>query len=451
MTAIITDKLKKLMLQDLVNDVADSASNYYIGIGRSEDWDSSDTAPTTQNSLKEERNLRINLQSIKTAEDVSFVVPRYDWRSGTIYSEWNDAQQGYPTNAYYVVNNNNAVYICLKQGTDLSGNAVTSTVEPTGSSTSSFKTADGYIWKFLYTISALNTSKYLSANFMPVQKILATDSDSPATDVEQKTIQDAAVVGQIANIQLTSGGTGYSTAPTVTISGDGDSAEAFAIISGGAVVDVRMDSDGAGNVKHGSGYTKATVSFSSGSAAATATLPPIGGFGADPREDLKSTSIMFNTKPAGAESGKFIVGNDFRQVALFKNPKVPATDSDFTQSAGLSLKSLTLTLPVATAFTAGNTLLGATSSAQAIIDSFDSDTIYYHQNETTGFTAFTGGEAVTETDGSGSGTLDSAGTFGDGDVNLYNYTKGDLLFIENRAAIDRSADQTEDLKIIIQL
>ena len=49
------------------------------------------------------------------------------------------------------------------------------------------------------------------------------------------------------------------------------------------------------------------------------------GLGADPRDDLRATSIMFNTKPSGTESGDWVVGQDFRQVGLLKNQKV---DSD---------------------------------------------------------------------------------------------------------------------------
>ena len=179
-------------------------------------------------------------------------------------------------------------------------------------------------------------------------------------------------------------------------------------------------------------------------------LPPVGGFGANPLRDLRAKGVMFNTKPSGAEGGTFITDNDFRQVALIKNPLVPTTDSDFSTASGFAAKALTFTLPVGTAFTADNTIEGGTSGAKAFVDTYDNTTgvLRYHQTEETGFTAFQGGEAVTETDGSGSGTLDSAGTFDSGDI---DFLSGEVLYIENRAAITRSADQTEDIKIVIQL
>jgi hypothetical protein len=49
--------------------------------------------------------------------------------------------------------------------------------------------------------------------------------------------------------------------------------------------------------------------------------------------------------------------------------------------------------------------------------------------------------------GNGSGILDNI-TYVKGDV---DYNTGEVMYIDNRAAIQRSADQTEDIKIIIQL
>jgi hypothetical protein len=46
MAAIITDKIKNLFLKDLLQDIDSSGSNYYIGIGRSQDWNATDTPPT---------------------------------------------------------------------------------------------------------------------------------------------------------------------------------------------------------------------------------------------------------------------------------------------------------------------------------------------------------------------------------------------------------------------
>ena len=98
MPAIITNDTKKLLIEKIIADTADSDTRYFIGIGRSDTWqDSTDVAPiATQiiNSPREETNFRTNLQSAALTATVSFVSPRYNWSSGTIYRAYEgDVQQ----------------------------------------------------------------------------------------------------------------------------------------------------------------------------------------------------------------------------------------------------------------------------------------------------------------------------------------------------------------------
>ena len=454
MVAIITESFKKQIIQNLFDDVQDSAERYYIGIGRSEDWDSADEAPTPALTLREIRNARTSLQSIKSAEDVSFVVPRNNWTSGTIYNAWNDNQAGYPSPSYYVLTENNSVYMVIQQGKNSAGVSVASTVQPTGSSVLPFTTADGYVWKFLYSLTALNASTFLTANFVPIRFLTSTDSSSPAIDVEQKNIQDAAIPGQVSGVAITAGGAGYATAPTVAIVGDGTGASATATVAGGQVVKIEMDNDSAAL---GSGYSFANAVLSGGgfttAASTRAILAPPAGFGADPRDDLRSTGIMFNTKPSGDEGGDFIVSNDFRQVVLMKGI-LDSVGTAFTPGTGNMLRALPLS-DVNVAFTEDKTVEGGTSGALGFVDRYDAGNslLYFHQNEETGFVQFLEGENITETNGSGDGVIDSAGA--DGDSLAYLAAEADpftgtVLYIDNRAAVDRAADQTEDIKAVIR-
>lgn len=446
--AIITDDFKRRFVQRIIDDIADSAEHYYIGIGRSQQWDSSDNPTTAVNTLGEQRNLRLSLQSLKKAENVSFVVPRYNWISGSIYSAWDNNQAGYPTNPYYVLTDVNAVYICLQQGRDATGAVVASTIKPTGVSTTAFRTSDGYVWKFLYTISASLANSYLSANYMPVRLVDSAGPSDPAIDQEQYGIQQAAIPGQISSITVTAGGSGYTSAPTVSIIGDGNSATAFATISSGAVVRVELKDSAAGVLfRPGHNYNYAEAVFSGGGgtgASARVNISPVNGFGANPIIELKSTAIMFNAKPSGAENGDFIVGQDFRQVAIIRNPLDSANDN-VTGATASALTYMTLS-SVTTGFTADKIILGGTSGARAYVDKFGSNTIYYHQDTSTGFRAFQNGETVSETNGAGSGTIGTALNIGD--INKFT---GEIFYIDNRASIERSSAQTEDLKVIIQL
>lgn len=448
--AIITDDFKRRFVQTILDDVATDSSTYYIGIGKSEEWDSSDTTSTAVNTVVEQRNFRLSMQSIKKAEDVSFVIPRYNWVSGTIYSAYDNGVAGYPTNAYYVKTEENAVYICLEQGRNASGASVTSTVKPTGVLTTPFKTADGYVWKFLYSILASKSNTFLSANYMPVEFIDSAGGEDPVLLVQNFDIQNAAIPGTISSVTVTNGGTGYTSAPAVTITGNGDSADAIATISSGAVVKIEMKDSAAGSLyRPGQGYDYADVSFSGGGgsgAEARINISPKEGFGANPIVDLKATALMFNTKPAGAENDDFIIGQDFRQVGIIRNP-LDSADVAVTAATASALNYITLS-SVSVDFTADRTILGAISGAKAYVDSFDTatDTLYYHQTTETGFTPFQVSETITETNGSGSGVIGTTANIGD-----INKFKGEIFYIDNRAAIERSAAQTEDLKVIIQL
>lgn len=475
MAAVITPTLKKYFIDQLFNDIADSNQRYYLAIGESQDWDSSDTPPTPKSHEREERNFRLKTQSMKKVQANSFVVPRYNWTAGTTYSAYSDDLDTYPTNAYYVFTDENKVYICLQQGKNAQGSPVASSDKPTGETPKPFGTSDGYVWKYLYTISALRASQFVTSNFIPVQKLDALDSGASVIDTKNKQIQDSAVPGEIVGIKLVDGGSGYTGAPTITINGrfrnnkpashaDNKLATATATISGGAVVKIEMDDSGTGakaGKAFGKNYDFAQVVFTGGNGAgakAQAIIARDSGISGDPRRALRSTAMMFNSKIEGRENNKFLVGQDFRQVGLVKNPVSYTLDSfgaqkPFPNLTELGLRSLKFAT-ITQNFTKDNTITGLTSSAKAYVDNFDSSRIHYHQDEDTGFIQFQEGETVEETNGNGSGTLDAGGV--DADSNAYtesgiDITSGDVLYIDNRASITRDTEQTEDLKVVVQL
>ena len=464
MAAIITDKLKNLVVDLIKANDSDASNKYYAAIGRSEAWNDSDVSPTPLRTKAEENDFRNSMQSMKLVADVSLVIPRYNWSSGTFYSAYDDTQVGQPTNAYYVINANQQVYMVLRASVSATGTAVASTVEPTGNTTGTpFKTSDGYVWKFMYSISATDANKFQSANFIPVKSIPFTNINSSVAEVEQKAVQDAAVHGQIIGYGIESAGAGYGSAPTLTVHGNGSNAAATATISGGQVVKVEVADSSDASLKiasFGSGYDYANVEVSGGGTPSKpAKVRPIlansGGLGHDATVDFKASAIMFNAKPSGTETLDFVIGQDFRQVGLLKNPQTDSAghggngvSTAFTASTGRALKALNFSA-VNTAFGEDKTILGATSGAKAFIDKDSGNSVFYHQNDDTGFKSFQAGETVSETDGTGEGVLDSAGAFETTfEVNPHT---GELLYIDNRSAVTRSADQTEDIKIVIQV
>ena len=449
MPAIVTDALRTLLARQFFDQFANQTARYYIGIGRSEIWDSSDAVPTPQNTPGEVAAARAQMQSVKKVQATSLVVPRNNWSNGTLYSQYDNTVSGYPTEPYYVMNDNNNVYICLETGRNNAGVAVASTVEPTGSNNDSFRLADGYVWKFLFTVSASRANSFMSSNFLPVKKQDPTDSSSTGIQLKQEEIQDTALVGAVTSVVITNVGSGYTSNPNVQIIGAGG-------LGTGAAARTRIDSatgtlayikmvDSGTTQKLGSGYTRAEVVISGGGgqgAKARAVLGPDSGIGADARVDLKAAAIMFHSRIEGTDSN-FIIDQDFRQVTLIKDIK----DNNgviFTGTTGNTLSKMTLASTVQ-GFTKDKIIRGQITLAEAYIDNIDSNEIYYHQTIETGFTAFQDGEVINETNGVGQGIIDSAVIPPEVDPNT-----GDILYIDNRAAVARSNVQAEDVKVIIQ-
>jgi hypothetical protein len=139
-----------------------------------------------------------------TTGDISHVVPRYDWTSGTVYSMYRDTDEDMYDRRYYVLTNEYNVYKCL-----YNNKGGQSTVKPTGFSIDSFTTSDGYTWKYMYTISLGDANKFLTTLHMPVKTISASDGSTESD--RQLAVQNAAVNGAIEIIETVNVGAGYHT------------------------------------------------------------------------------------------------------------------------------------------------------------------------------------------------------------------------------------------------
>jgi len=449
MTAIVTDNLRKnlsgLFLTEVEN--ASDSHQFYIGIGKSDVWNATDTLVDPTRTDKEERNHRHNLQSVKKVEAASLVIPRENWSSGREYSAWSDASVGIPSNSYYVMTDVNEVFICLKAAKNASGvvqKSLNKPAVPAGKNIAEpFELADGYVWKFLYAISAGKANSFLSAGFIPVQNIPGAAGNAFETD--QKSVQDSAIGGQIIGIEIESNGEGYgSSTPTITIRGNGTAAAATATLLSGQVVKVEMNNESAGL---GSGYDYAEVIFSGSPtkpAKARAVIGPREGLGLDARNDLKASSIMLNIKPDGTVSDTFIVNNSFRQISLFKNIQ----EKDSAASGKIFEGTSSRTLRYMKSADAANLTIGreitdtSTPPIKAYIDDIQDSDIYYHQNDSSGFGVFA--NSATISDGIQTITVDSASV-----LSLVNPYSGDIIYMENRAKILRDAAQQEDIKVIL--
>jgi hypothetical protein len=355
-----------------------------------------------------------------TTADVTHAVPRYDWTSGTTYDQYDDQDTNLLEDDFYVITEDFNVYKCL-----FNAGATASTTKPTGVSTSPFTAADGYIWKYMYTVTTAKALKFLTNDYIPVQQ-LDTDDGTDQWDV-----QAAAVDGGIHVVKVVSGGSAYGSAPAVTITGDGTGATANSTIVAGVVTKVTITAAG-------TGYTRASVAFASGAATATAIISPKGGHGANAIEELGGKYIMLNVRLDGTESNTFSTANEFRQVGIVRDPFLYGTTtravaSSFRQSFRYQLSGISGTFALDETITSGsNTASVVEFATPNLFTTLPLNLPFANSASVTGGTsAATGTVAVISTPG------------------LQPYT-GDIIYVENRVPISRASDQIEDVKLIIQ-
>jgi hypothetical protein len=289
-----------------------------------------------------------------------------------------------------------------------------------------FTTADGYIWKYMYTVTTSNALKFLTNDYIPVQTLTSDDGS------DQWDVQQAAIDGAIHVIKVTAGGSGYATAPAVTITGDGTGATANSTITANVVTAVTVT-----NV--GTGYTRATVSFASGAATATAIISPKGGHGSDPVEELGGKFVMINSRLDGSESNTISTANEFRQVGLVRDPLLFGTTTRATAS------SFRQTFRYTVANTGNYTLdeVVTSGSNTAFVVEWDATNSYLYTTKPLNQN-FANGASIT---GATSGTSRTITAISTASLDPYS---GDLLYVENRVPIARATDQIEDVKLIIQ-
>ena len=453
MAAIVTQNFRLRAAKQFVADIEAAANNYYLFVGRSSAWtdDSTPDAPF-DNTYSHTTNVWQNMTSLKklATTDLQFAAPRYQWISGTTYAEYDDRDSTLESKKFYVITDNNHIMLCLKAGPgasttnpDNTGVTVTGVIDNSAS--------DGYIWKYLYTLSTTAANKFLTSAFIPTTNLTANPGGAAAQALQdQWSVKQGAIDGALYNIKVTAGGTGYDASDNFTVAIDGDGTGATVVdanvtVTGGAITKLLISAPG-------SGYTKAKITISSDGAGSGATaravIGPKGGFGFDPREDIRAHYITINQSLTGDENDTFITGNEFRQLGLIRNPYNFNTTTISSGGSLRATKSLTLSGPPAAGeFTNDSTIIGSSTGAKGIIDDYDSTNgvVYYHQNEDTGFTAFTVTDDV-KIDGT-SNTARDITAVGDPDV---EHNSGDIIFVENRTPVNRADDQIETVKLVLE-
>jgi len=457
MAAIVSKEFRLNATKELVNDVQND-SNYYVFIGRSESWEDDQLPPNPyDNYYASFYETWQNMTALKRIgpNDVRHAAIRYQWISGVEYAQYNDRDPDLGTKQYYVITDNNNVYICLKSGGLSTQNPDNIGVEVSGVIDFTGPGGDGYIWKYLFTLPTQDALNFLTSAFVPVNFL--TEDPGTNADIALRnlwSVQQNAIDGAIYNVVLTNGGSSYTNAPNVVVSGDGTGFEATAILdeTTGIITDVQVDNPG-------SGYTQIDISFAGGGgsgAQAYAILPPPGGFGADVRNDLRAHFAVINAKLIYDDGqGDFIVGNDFRQIGVIRNPYAYYDKTDPVEVAGRSIASdetLSATKSMVTELNANlsnDMVIVGSSGARAFVDFYDASTgkLRYHQTPETGFADFLSTDTIKDALAIAGAAEYSIISLHPPEVMPYS---GEVIFLENRTAINRASDQIETIKLVLE-
>jgi hypothetical protein len=200
---LVTNNFKLFNAKQFKESLTEPANTiYYTFASKSVPFSNSDTVIAPNNSTAQ-TYLDVGQQMIlgkRVANtDVVLMIPRYDWTTNTIYTAYDHDDGNLFNEQFYVVVDETSEYNVFKVLNNNGG--IPSTQAPSKASTSAndhyYATSDGYEWKYMYTITTSDWSKFATAEFVPV---------IPNADVSGN-----AISGSIDTVKVVSGGSNYDT------------------------------------------------------------------------------------------------------------------------------------------------------------------------------------------------------------------------------------------------
>lgn len=391
MTSKTYKELNSHLASQLVESVTEAAnSRYFVFTSKHRDFTESNTptpSASISNSVMQTYDEMLFGKQVSNS-DIIQAIYKYAWANGTAYSMYDDQDTTLDSKTYYVYTEEGTdkhVWKCIDNNSNATSNSKPLYSDVTGSLDSLYikSAADGYQWRYMYTIPEATWDKFNANNFIPVvaNTNAETNAINGAIDMIKVTNNgnnyNEYVSGSVSSATNTTvfvitgsnisgnndfynncmiyitGGTGsgefkqitdyvgstktvtvntaFNSAldststlqiqPYVRIRGDGSNAEARAIIntSTNTISNVEI-------LQRGSGYTYADITIEANNMAAAnlavarAIMGPFGGHGSNPKEELNAQYVIISTDFANNESSNIPTHNDFRTVGLLKDP-----------------------------------------------------------------------------------------------------------------------------------
>lgn len=364
MSAIITDQLRIIRANQFVSSASSNSYYSFIGLPNSVEidpnWNISPPAPI--DSFDQEYFYWDTIIALKKIypEDVRQVIRKIRWEDGITYDMYrhdiNIKNTSKPSNAtslyssnYYVVNNNYQVYICLHNGVSPENpNGRPSQTEPTFTDLEprvAGDGSDGYLWKYLYTLSAVDIVRFDSTNFIPVPKNWGEDNQTLL--IKNNSLNN----GQIKICTIKNRGN-YSNVSgirnrvftNVPIKGDGTGALATITFNNAGQVQNIIITNG------GENYTYGRVDLVGGGLPTPLVIPefdviipPKGGHGYNIYNELGAFYVsMYSRIENDLNNPDFITGNEIARIGIIQNPEKYGVNENLTDDKVSALSAIKL-------------------------------------------------------------------------------------------------------------
>jgi hypothetical protein len=437
-----------VVLPPLLNNL----SSLYCLLAKVDGWSDDNNPPDPSQDQKNIKSFLKNVFVAKqiTNNDISPVIQRINWVSGTVYEYYRDDidmfqvdVNGFLIYPFYIINRYNQVFKCL-----WNGNGNQSTFEPyfePGSYNTNgiYQNSDAYKWKYMYTVDTHLSVKFMDSSWIPVA----------ANEYAPNPIVTSEGYGALEVINVLNGGQGYDPTNSVislVVTGDGTGASGFVSVNvsaGGTISDIIINTPGQNYT-----YANAIITSANGSGAILAAnvVSPIGGHGFDPISELGCHNVMFSIEFNGAETlnGVNYIPTDiiYHQVGIVVNPTSlssspnPANSPIYNTATQLNVSNgfglfVNDEIVFQTDKNGNKTFIGT-------VLSFNTSTNQLSVINTTGSLV-----SNAPIYGNTSGTARTLLTL---PTPLDFVTlSGNLIYLENRSGIQRSPDGIEQFKIVL--
>lgn len=170
-------------------DPSEINSNLYLGLGRTADWPDELNPPAATADETETRETLAALVTLlrMTPSNTRLGLKKNEWVSGTVYDAYTGMEDDADNPNLYVTVDSENIYKCIDNN-----NGAPSTIKPNVRQQGFLTLSDGYVWKYIGSVSNVDLSAFGTADYLPVQVQLTEGTD-------QWLVQTAARAGEVSS------------------------------------------------------------------------------------------------------------------------------------------------------------------------------------------------------------------------------------------------------------